>query len=146
MSASALRPAPLHRSIPFWILLAGSAVTAGAGAFVLTDTLSRMSAVLLDGTATGVDVYVGQVWAILGAILIGAGALGLALTAAVAIVRGLLVSRTGDAGTESAAEPTDAFGYDRELGYDGAEADESADVSVVGAADERAEGERLASH
>lgn len=112
MTVTAHSPAPLHRSIPFWILVAGSAATLGVGAFILVDKLSSMSTVLLDNTATGVDVYVGQVQAILGAILIGAGALGLALSAALGVIRGLLVVRPGTAHSVS------DLGYGRDLGYD----------------------------
>lgn len=106
-------PAPLYRSVPFWILVAGSAAAAGSGAFMLVDTLNGMTTVLLDQTATGVDVYVGQVWAILGAILIGAGALGLGLALTLATLRGLLTRRE-----ETASAEDDALGYDPELGYE----------------------------
>ncbi|MAP64872.1 MAG: dinucleotide-utilizing enzyme [Microbacterium sp.] len=74
----------LVRSIPFWILLAGSAGVAGYGASMVTGTLDSMTTTLLDGTATGVDVYVGQSTAVVGAVLIGAGVVGLLLTLAVA--------------------------------------------------------------
>ncbi|GAA1958987.1 dinucleotide-utilizing enzyme [Microbacterium aquimaris] len=74
----------LVRSIPFWILLAGSAGVAGYGASMVTGTLDSMTTTLLDGSATGVDVYVGQSTAVVGAVLIGAGVLGFLLTLAVA--------------------------------------------------------------
>ncbi|MDZ8172632.1 dinucleotide-utilizing enzyme [Microbacterium xanthum] len=74
----------LVRSVPFWILLAGSAGTAGYGASMVTATLDSMTTTLLDGTATGVDVYVGQSTAVVGAILIGAGVIGVLLALAVA--------------------------------------------------------------
>ena len=45
-----------------------------------------MTTTLLDGTATGVDVYVGQSTAVIGAVLIGAGVIGVLLTLAVAAV------------------------------------------------------------
>jgi len=76
----------LVRSIPFWILLAGSLGTAGYGASMVTGTLDSMTTTLLDGTATGVDVYVGQSTAIIGAVLVGAGVIGVLLTLAVAAV------------------------------------------------------------
>ena len=76
----------LVRSIPFWILLAGSLGTAGYGASMVTGTLDSMTTTLLDGTATGVDVYVGQSTAITGAVLVGAGVIGVLLTLAVAAV------------------------------------------------------------
>ncbi|WP_298742564.1 dinucleotide-utilizing enzyme [uncultured Microbacterium sp.] len=77
----------LTRSVPFWILLGGSVVSIGAGAFVLVEKLGTMAATLADGTATGVEVYAGQIWAVLGAILVGAGLIGLALAATLATLR-----------------------------------------------------------
>ncbi len=80
------RPRLTH-SVPFWILLGGSVVSIGAGAFVLVDKLAVMATTLTDGTATGVEVYAGQIWAVLGAILIGAGLIGLALALTLAALR-----------------------------------------------------------
>lgn len=77
----------LTRSVPFWILLSGSVVSIGAGAFVLVEKLGTMATTLADGTATGVEVYAGQIWAVLGAILVGAGLIGLALAATLATLR-----------------------------------------------------------
>ncbi|OUI76227.1 dinucleotide-utilizing enzyme, partial [Streptococcus pyogenes] len=51
----------LVRSIPFWILVAGSVAAIGGGAYILVEKLSNMEATILDNTATGVDVYVGQI-------------------------------------------------------------------------------------
>lgn len=86
----------LVRSVPFWLLIVGSVATIGGGVYVLVDKLTNMEATILDGTATGVDVYVGQVWGVFGAILVGAGALGLALALAVAAVRAGLTRREAD--------------------------------------------------
>lgn len=69
----------LIRSIPFWVLVGGSVVATIGGAFLLISTLTSMLTTLTDGTATGADVYVGQVWAVVGAIIAGAGLIGLAL-------------------------------------------------------------------
>lgn len=77
----------LTRSVPFWTLLGGSVVSIGAGAYVLVEKLGVMATTLADGTATGVEVYAGQIWAVLGAILIGAGLIGLALTLTLAVLR-----------------------------------------------------------
>ena len=79
----------LTRSIPFWLLIAGSLASIGGGAFVLVDRLGVMETALTAGTATGVEVYVGQIWAVLGAILIGVGATGLALAATLGALRSL---------------------------------------------------------
>ncbi|SFS04151.1 hypothetical protein SAMN04487846_1759 [Microbacterium sp. cf046] len=81
-----VRPS-LLRSIPFWILLVGSLATSAFGAWLAVTKLGVMSTGLTDGTATPVDVYVGQVWAIVGGILIATGIIGLALTLVVAAVR-----------------------------------------------------------
>lgn len=67
------------RSIPFWVLVGGSVVAVGGGVYLLVDKLTVMASTLADGTATGVEVYAGQIWAVLGAILIGVGLTGLAL-------------------------------------------------------------------
>ncbi|MEV8272885.1 dinucleotide-utilizing enzyme [Microbacterium sp. NPDC077184] len=75
---------PLARSIPFWVLLVGSVATTAVGAWLVSDRLGIMTATLNDGTATGVEVYVGQSVAVLGAILIGAGVIGILLALAVA--------------------------------------------------------------
>ena len=80
----------LSRSIPFWVLVGGSVVAIGAGTYLLVDKLGTMAATLTDGTATGVEVYAGQIWAVLGAILIGAGLIGLALALTVGAVRTLV--------------------------------------------------------
>lgn len=80
---------PLARSIPFWVLLVGSVATTAVGAWLVSDRLGIMTATLNDGTATGVEVYVGQSVAVLGAILIGAGVVGILLTLAVAAAASL---------------------------------------------------------
>ncbi|MCZ4066791.1 dinucleotide-utilizing enzyme [Microbacterium sp. H37-C3] len=72
------------RSIPFWILVAGSVAAIGGGTYILVEKLSNMEATILDNTATGVDVYVGQIWGVFGGILLGAGVVGLALALATA--------------------------------------------------------------
>lgn len=74
----------LIRSIPFWALLVVSLATIAAGWFLTTGELASMTTTLTDGTATGVDVYVGQSIAQLGGTLIGAGVIGVLLTLAVA--------------------------------------------------------------
>jgi hypothetical protein len=74
----------LVRSIPFWALVAASLATALSGAAILVDKLGVMTTTLTDGTATGVEVYVGQAVAGLGAILLGAGIVGIMISLAVA--------------------------------------------------------------
>lgn len=127
----------LTRSIPFWLLIAASLASLGAGAYLLLDRLGTMDARLTDGTATNSDVYVGQTWAVLGAVLVGAGVVGLALALTVGALRSLVpvsvapMADAAAAGTEpdgagladddtnrtAAADPTDAsVADDVELG------------------------------
>jgi hypothetical protein len=77
------RPA-LVRSIPFWGLVVASLASLAYGVSLLTDKLAVMTTTLTDGTATGIEVYVGQSVALLGAVLIGVGVLGVLLALAVA--------------------------------------------------------------
>ena len=74
----------LIRSIPFWGLVVVSLATVAGGWFITTDKIASMTSTLTDGTATGVDVYVGQSIAQLGSILIGAGVIGVLLALGVA--------------------------------------------------------------
>ena len=82
----------LTRSIPFWLLVAGSLASGAAGGVVLMDKLAKMETALTAGTATGVDVYVGQIWAVLGAILVGVGAIGLLLAFTLGALRAFAVA------------------------------------------------------
>ncbi|MDX2375271.1 dinucleotide-utilizing enzyme [Microbacterium sp. LRZ72] len=98
----------LSRSIPFWILLVGSALATALGAWFTFDTLGTMSTTLLDGTATGVDVYVGQVWAVFGAILLASGLIGFALALTLGAASTLLrptVAALTDAEPEAVSVP-----------------------------------------
>lgn len=91
----------LSRSIPFWVLVGGSVVAIAGGAYLLISKLTTMASTLTDGTATAVAVYAGQIWAVLGAILIGAGLVGLAL----ALVLGALNSAVAPAADAVVVEP-----------------------------------------
>lgn len=91
----------LSRSIPFWVLVGGSVVAIAGGAYLLISKLTTMASTLTDGTATGVEVYAGQIWAVLGAILIGAGLVGLTL----ALVLGALNSAVAPAADAVVVEP-----------------------------------------
>lgn len=77
----------LSTSIPFWALVGGSAVATAGGAYLLITKLDTLSTKLLDNTATGVDVYAGQIWAVFGAILVGAGLIGFALALTLGALR-----------------------------------------------------------
>lgn len=80
----------LTRSFPYWVLVGGSVVAIAAGAYLLVSKLIVMEATLTDGTATGVEVYAGQTWAIFGAIVLGAGLVGLVFALALAAARSLV--------------------------------------------------------
>ena len=115
----------LIRSIPFWILVGASLATALAGAALLVDKLGVMTTTLTDGTATGVEVYVGQSVAVVGAILLGAGVVGLLLSLTVAAAATLRphppieVVEPIDWEADEAfdAEEPAGHGYERGLGY-----------------------------
>ncbi|WP_127475321.1 dinucleotide-utilizing enzyme [Microbacterium sulfonylureivorans] len=137
------RPA-LVRSIPFWGLVAASLGTAGYGALVLTEKLGTMTTTLTDGTATGVEVYVGQSQAVFGAVLVGAGVVGILLALTVASLATLRPSAPvevvepldWDSATDD-IEDGSVHGYERGLGY-------TAAVETVGRSDEDAEREASA--
>jgi|GEM_PF-547469 len=84
----------LNRSLPFWILLAASAGLVAAGIVTVLDHLGTMTATLKDGSATGLEVYAGQSWIVIGAALLGAGALGILLALALVVISALLGAAT----------------------------------------------------
>ena len=77
----------LTRSVPFWILLAGSLASVAFGIWLTVDRIGVMTTTLLDGTATGVEVYAGQSWAVFAAAFVAAGLVGLVATLALAVAR-----------------------------------------------------------
>jgi len=81
----------LVTSIPFWVLVAGSLAAIAGGLAIVLNGIDAMEQVLNDPNATVVQVYVGQSWVVVGAAVLGAGAVGivaaLALAAATALVR-----------------------------------------------------------
>jgi len=105
----------LNRSIPFWILLAASIGLIVAGLLTVLDHLGTMTATLKDGSATGLEVYGGQSWVVLGAALLGAGALGVLLTLALAVVSSLVGAATAQ---PIALDPIAFDGHDEELPLD----------------------------
>jgi len=129
----------LTRSVPYWLLIVGSLASSAGGAYLLLDRLGGMDARLTDGTATSNDVYVGQIWAVLGAILIGAGLVGLALALTLGALRSFAPAPTetvveppafdqDDAPSSPAGESSDEYGYEPELGYEPNEPNEAADA------------------
>lgn len=65
------------RALPIAALTVASAASAGFGVWLTLDKLTSLEAVLVDGTATVADVYVGQSWVVFAAALVGAGLVGL---------------------------------------------------------------------
>ncbi|KJL19005.1 hypothetical protein RL72_03478 [Microbacterium azadirachtae] len=100
----------MNRSIPFWILLAASVALVVSGALVVLDHLGTMTTTLKNGSATGLEVYAGQSWIVIGAALLGAGVLGVLLALALLVVSGLVAPaalervETGPAITEAPEE------------------------------------------
>ncbi|CAH0182644.1 hypothetical protein [Microbacterium foliorum] len=84
----------LTRSIGFWLLLVLSLASAGVGGWIIAGQLGTMTSTLLDGTATGIEVYVGQSLVVVGAALLGAGVIGLLISVALVAVQALVPSTT----------------------------------------------------
>ncbi|MFS0854213.1 hypothetical protein [Microbacterium sp. 179-I 3D4 NHS] len=80
----------LTRSTGFWVLLALSLASTAVGGWLVAGQLTTMTAALTNNTATGVDVYVGQSLVVVGAALLGAGVLGVLLSATLSTVRSIL--------------------------------------------------------
>ncbi|MEW2460412.1 hypothetical protein [Microbacterium sp. K41] len=80
----------LTRSIGFWILLIVSLAAIGVGGWLIAGQIGTMTSTLLDGTATGVEVYVGQSLVVVGAAVLGAGLIGLLLALGLVAARALV--------------------------------------------------------
>ncbi|MEV7608768.1 hypothetical protein AB0N61_04725 [Microbacterium sp. NPDC089320] len=82
----------LTRSIGFWLLLVLSLASAGVGGWLIAGQVGTMTSTLLDGTATGIEVYVGQSLVVVGAALLGAGVIGILISVALTAVQALVPS------------------------------------------------------
>jgi hypothetical protein len=87
----------LTRSIPFWVLFVGSLALTGFGAWMVFDRLTRFEEAVRSGAVDqaqqleiSISSYVVAPSATVGGIILGAGLVGLLLTAAVAAVATLL--------------------------------------------------------
>lgn len=80
----------LTRSIGFWLLVVLSLASAAVGGWIISGQVATMTTTLLDGTATGIEVYVGQSLVVFGAALVGAGVLGVLLALALIAVQSLI--------------------------------------------------------
>lgn len=105
----------LTRSIGFWLLLVLSLASAGIGGWLIAGQVGTMTSTLLDGTATGIEVYVGQSLVVVGAALLGAGVIGLLIAIALTAVQALMpatapvvvepIDWTSEADADDAIEP-----------------------------------------
>ena len=105
----------LTRSIGFWLLLVLSLASAGVGGWLIAGQVGTMTSTLLDGTATGIEVYVGQSLVVVGAALLGAGVIGLLIAIALTAVQALMpatapvvvepIDWTSEADADDAIEP-----------------------------------------
>ena len=80
----------LTRTPGFWILLIVSLAATGVGGWLIAGQIGTMTSTLLDGTATGVEVYVGQSLVVVGAAVLGAGLIGLLLALGLTAARALV--------------------------------------------------------
>jgi hypothetical protein len=104
----------LSRSIGFWLLLIVSLATTAVGGWLISSQIGTMTTTLLDGTATAVEVYVGQSLVVVGAGVLTAGIAGILLTLGLVAARSLVptpapaVVETIDWTAESEQTPTPA--------------------------------------
>ena len=80
----------LTRNVPYWALLVLSVASAAVGGWLIAGQIGTMTTMLLDGTATNVEVYVGPSIVVVGAVLLGAGAIGILLALVLAAATALL--------------------------------------------------------
>lgn len=86
-------PTRITRSAAYWTLVLASVLAIAGGLALSIPRIGTMEEMLLNGTATGVEVYVGQAWITLAAGLVGAGAVGLLLALALAAAKALVAPR-----------------------------------------------------
>ena len=123
----------LVRSIPFWALVAGSVASLAVGGTILADKIGVMTATLTDGSATGIEVYVGQTLAVFGAVLVGAGVIGILISLAVAAAASLRPVPAVEV-----VEPIDWTAEDEAVAETEAEAVAEAEIAPAAEASEQA--------
>ncbi|WP_217184173.1 hypothetical protein [Streptomyces sp. AC495_CC817] len=125
----------LTRSTGFWLLVILSLASAGVGGWLISGQLGTMTTTLLAGTATGVEVYVGQSLVVVGSALLGAGLLGLLIALALSAARSLVPSAAPSPAQEdepaSAARSVDGDDERAEAAAEVAESDRTPDASDV---------------
>lgn len=82
----------LTRSAGFWLLVVVSLAAVGVGGWLIAGQVGTMTTTLLDGTATGIEVYVGQSLVVVGAVVLGAGLIGLLLSLGLVAARTLVTA------------------------------------------------------
>jgi len=80
----------LSRSLGFWLLLVVSLAATAVGGWLISGQIATMTTTLLDGTATGIEVYVGQSLVVVGAGVLAAGIVGILLTLGLVAARSLV--------------------------------------------------------
>ncbi|MFF7292732.1 hypothetical protein ACFY9N_09385 [Microbacterium sp. NPDC008134] len=113
----------LTRSIGFWLLLVLALASTAVGGWLISGQIGTMTTTLLDGTATGIEVYVGQSLVVVGAALLGAGVLGILLAVALVAVQAII-----PASTPVVVEPIDWKAESEDL----AASEDDATVTAVG--------------
>lgn len=129
----------LTRSIGFWLLLVLSLASAGVGGWLIAGQVGTMTSTLLDGTATGIEVYVGQSLVVVGAALLGAGVIGVLIAVGLSAVQALLPSPAPAVvgpidGTKESVEADEADTVDSEISAT------AADDELVGDAEQNQNG------
>lgn len=79
----------LTRSTSYWLLLVLSLASAAIGGWLVWSSTTTMLTTILDGTATNVEVYVGQAWVTSGAALLAAGIVGVFLALVLSAAKAL---------------------------------------------------------
>ncbi len=122
----------LTRSVSFWALIAGSLAAVGGGTWTAVSHIRTMTKTLKDGSATGVEVYAGQAWAVLGAVVLGAGLVGLVIALSLSAARALTPAATVVVDSSDDDKP----GAEREAVVEAAPAAEVTEAAVVATPDE----------
>lgn len=128
----------LTRSIGFWLLLVLSLASAGVGGWIIAGQVGTMTSTLLDGTATGIEVYVGQSLVVVGAALLGAGVIGVLIAVALSAVQALVPSPT-----PVVVEPIDWTSEAEAAGEAGVDTDEPAIISADASTDPASDAGRM---
>lgn len=108
-----MTPRPrLTRSIAYWVLTLGSILSIGFGVWLVIDKITVMTTTLGNQIATGIEVYAGQSWVLLGAAFIVAGLVGLvavlALAAAARVFAAPIVPVAAPVWPEGVTDPISA--------------------------------------